>query len=77
MQRAVCKGIANEIPEMSNFLKERMVRSPQLSVEKMENSDVKASKRCEANGFGYHAELFPIWANKSTVARSTFEEKDS
>ena len=55
MQRAVCKAISQGVPVVGDFLKERMIRSLQLSVERMENSDIQKSKKAEANGYVYHA----------------------
>jgi hypothetical protein len=50
-----------------------MIKSPHLSVEKMETSALKEAKTNETNNRKYASKEFQIWESKSLVAKSLFD----
>jgi hypothetical protein len=75
MNRAICTALSNRIPQVIPYISARMVKSKQLSVERMMNNALKKEKAQKVNNFVYAAEEFPIWANKAKIAESIFEKE--
>lgn len=75
MNRAICTALSNRIPQVIPYISARMVKSKQLSVERMMNNALKKEKAQKVNNFVYVAEEFPIWANKAKIAESIFEKE--
>ena len=72
MDRAVCTALAERVPEVIGYLRARMIRSPQLSVEWMLNQPLREEQTRSVNRFEYIAEEFPIWADKREVGKRVF-----
>lgn len=56
-----------------SFIEGRMIKSPHLSVEKMETSALLKKKVKESNNRKYATKEFQIWESKSTVAKNIFD----
>ena len=52
-----------------------MIKSPQLSGDYFKTNDLKPERKLKAKGFEYALQEFPIWANKTTVAKELFNSK--
>ena len=52
-----------------------MIKSPQLSNDYFKTNDLKPERKLKAKGFEYALQEFPIWANKTIVAKELFSSK--
>ena len=75
MNRAVYTAIGERIPEVIDYIRSRMIKSPQLKTEKMLNNALNEDKVQHVNNFSYVVEEFPIWANKKDVNDSCFNNE--
>ena len=74
MNRAICTALANRIPQVIPYISARMMKSKQLSVEKMLNNPLKPELIKRVKRFDYIAEEYPIWADKAKIAEGVFEK---
>ena len=52
-----------------------MIKSPQLSNDYFKTNDLKPERKLKAKGFEYALQEFPIWANKTIVAKELFSSE--
>ena len=75
LQQAVCKAIKLDVPGIVDYLEARMIKSPQLSTEKMMANELYGEKKSVVKGYEYAIEEFPIWVDKSKVVEKLFDPK--
>ena len=64
-----------DVPGIVDFLEARMIKSPHLSTDKMVANELAEEKKTVANGYSYAIEEFPVWVDKSRVAKALFNPK--